>query len=156
MSSANILLTRVDNRLIHRQIGVTWMTLLGANLLIVVDDDVAESSMQEKLMEVVATAFGVRVCFFSVRQTIHILETGRPSQKIFLICRTPETVRRLIDGKVPILQLDLGSMHFSRGKWSLSKKVHVNEQDMENLNYIKRQGVKIFIQDAPGDLKVEL
>lgn len=31
----NILLTRIDNRLIHGQVGVTWTTTLGANLLLV-------------------------------------------------------------------------------------------------------------------------
>ena len=31
----NILLTRIDNRLIHGQAGVTWTKTLGANLLMV-------------------------------------------------------------------------------------------------------------------------
>jgi len=42
MSTPNILLTRIDNRLVHGQVGVTWTSTIGANLLIVVDDDVAK------------------------------------------------------------------------------------------------------------------
>ena len=38
MSSPNILLTRIDNRLVHGQVGVTWTSTIGANLLVVVDD----------------------------------------------------------------------------------------------------------------------
>ena len=30
----NILLTRIDNRLVHGQVGVTWTSSLGANLLV--------------------------------------------------------------------------------------------------------------------------
>ena len=33
MSSPNILLTRIDNRLVHGQVGVTWTSTIGANLL---------------------------------------------------------------------------------------------------------------------------
>ena len=32
MSSPNILLTRIDNRLVHGQVGVTWTSTIGANL----------------------------------------------------------------------------------------------------------------------------
>ena len=38
MSSPNILLTRIDNRLFHGQVGVTWTSTIGANLL----DEVAQ------------------------------------------------------------------------------------------------------------------
>lgn len=42
----NILLTRIDNRLIHGQVGVTWTKTLGANLLLVANDAVANDPMQ--------------------------------------------------------------------------------------------------------------
>lgn len=48
MSSPNILLTRIDNRLVHGQVGVTWTSTIGANLLVVVDDDVAQDEIQQK------------------------------------------------------------------------------------------------------------
>ncbi|MDA6329317.1 PTS sugar transporter subunit IIB, partial [Escherichia coli] len=32
MTSPNILLTRIDNRLVHGQVGVTWTSTIGANL----------------------------------------------------------------------------------------------------------------------------
>ena len=33
MAEPNILLTRIDNRLIHGQVGMTWTNWLGANLV---------------------------------------------------------------------------------------------------------------------------
>ena len=41
----NILLTRIDNRLINGQAGVTWTKTLGANLLLVANDAVANDPM---------------------------------------------------------------------------------------------------------------
>ena len=46
MSSPNILLTRIDNRLVHGQVGVTWTSTIGANLLVVVDDVVANDDFE--------------------------------------------------------------------------------------------------------------
>ena len=61
MGTPNILLTRIDNRLVHGQVGVTWTTTLGANLIIVADDEVAENTLQQQLMEVTAQSSGAGV-----------------------------------------------------------------------------------------------
>lgn len=44
----NILLTRIDNRLIHGQVGMTWVNWLGANLVLVADDELATDEVQKK------------------------------------------------------------------------------------------------------------
>ena len=44
----NIILTRIDNRLVHGQVGVTWTKNLNANLVIVANDEVAEDKIQQK------------------------------------------------------------------------------------------------------------
>lgn len=63
----NILLTRIDNRLVHGQVGVTWVNHLGANLMVVANDEVAEDEVQQDLMDmVVPGTIGVR--FFPSRQ----------------------------------------------------------------------------------------
>lgn len=153
MSTPNILLTRIDNRLVHGQVGVTWTSTIGANLLIVVDDEVAKDEIQQKLMGITAETYGFGIRFFSVEKTTAIIAKAAPHQKIFLICRTPETVKKLIEGGVPMTDVNVGNMHFSEGKKQISSKVYVDDNDLNDLRFIKRSGVNIFIQDVPGDTK---
>lgn len=153
MAEPNILLARIDNRLVHGQVGVTWTTSLGANLILVVDDEVAKDTLQQQLMMIVAEASGVGIRFFTVEHTANIIQKAAPRQKIFIICRTPQEIRRLIDRGVPIKDLNVGNMHFSQGKHQISKKVYVDDKDLEDLHYIKSKGVNVFIQDVPGDIK---
>ena len=153
MSNPNILLTRIDNRLVHGQVGVTWTTSLGANLLIVVDDDVAKSQIQQKLMAVTAQSTGTQIRFFSVQHTIDIINKAAPSQKIFIVCKTPHVVRQLVENGIQLNDVNIGNMHFSEGKHPLSKKVYVDDADIEDLRALKNAGVNVFIQDVPGDLK---
>jgi PTS system galactosamine-specific IIB component len=153
MSSPNILLTRIDNRLVHGQVGVTWTSTIGANLLIVVDDEVSKDEIQQKLMGITADTYGFGIRFFSIEKTIAIIEKAAPHQKIFLICRTPDIVRKLIEGGVPLKDVNVGNMHFSEGKRQISSKVYVDEQDLDDLRFIKHSGVNLFIQDVPGDAK---
>lgn len=153
MGTPNILLTRIDNRLVHGQVGVTWTTSLSANLIVVADDQVANDSLQKQLMSLTAESAGVGIRFFTVEHTINVIQKAAPSQKIFLICRTPNEVRRLVEGGVPIKDVNVGNMHFSQGKRAISKKVYVDDKDLEDLRFIKSKGINVFIQDVPGDLK---
>lgn len=153
MSSPNILLTRIDNRLVHGQVGVTWTSTIGANLLVVVDDEVAGDDIQQKLMGMTADTYGFGIRFFSIEKTINVISKAAPHQKIFLICRTPATVRKLIEGGVPLKDVNVGNMHFSEGKRQISNKVYVNNQDLEDLQFIKKNNINVFIQDVPGDQK---
>ncbi|WET16057.1 PTS galactosamine transporter subunit IIB [Yersinia intermedia] len=153
MASPNILLTRIDNRLVHGQVGVTWTTTLGANLLIVVDDEVAKDDIQQKLMGITAEAYSVGIRFFTIEKTISIIDKASPTQKIFIICRTPATVRKLVEGGVSLKEVNVGNMHFSEGKKQISSKVYVNDQDLADFRYLKSQAINVFIQDVPGNPK---
>ncbi|HEX4499559.1 MAG TPA: PTS galactosamine transporter subunit IIB [Scandinavium sp.] len=153
MNQPNILLTRIDNRLVHGQVGVTWTSTIGANLLIVVDDEVAKDELQQKLMGITAETYGFGIRFFSIAKTIDIISKAAPHQKIFLICRTPDTVRKLVEGNVPLKDVNVGNMHFSEGKKQISSKVYVDAKDLADLRFIQNKGINLFIQDVPGDTK---
>lgn len=152
----NILLTRIDNRLVHGQVGVTWTASIGANLIVVVDDEAAEDTLQQQLMKITADSFGVGIRFFTVERCIEVINKASEKQKIFIICKTPLTVRRLIDGGVPIKSVNVGNMHFTEGKTKLSNKVYVDAADLENLRYIKSKNIEVFIQDVPGTPKSDI
>ena len=149
----NILLTRIDNRLIHGQVGVTWTMTLGANLILVADDETSENELMQQLMSATAKSSGAGVRFFSIQKTIDIIHKAADRQKIFIVCKTPKQVRQLIEGGVPIQEVNVGNMHFSQGKRQISKKVYVDDEDMQDLKAIKDAGVVLYIQDVPGDPK---
>lgn len=156
MAGPNILLTRIDNRLIHGQVGVTWTRTLGANLIVVVDEEAAGNELMQQLMSTTAKSSGAGVRFFTVQKTIDTIHKASEKQKIFLVCSTPQVVRALVEGGVPIKELNVGNMHYSDGKRQISKKVYVDDKDFEDLKFIENAGVDVYIQDVPGDTKERL
>lgn len=152
MSEPNILLTRIDNRLVHGQVGVTWTNTLGANLILVANDDAANDQMQQTLMSMTAKSSGAGIRFFTLEHTAKIIGNAAPTQKIFIVAKTPADVRKLVEMGVPIHDVNVGNMHFTPGKTQLSKKVYVDEQDLEDLRYLQNTGIHVYIQDVPGDV----
>lgn len=151
MEKINILLTRIDNRLVHGQVGVTWTKTIGANLIVVADDEVANSPIQQQLMEMTAKSSGVGIRFFTLDFTAEVIGNAAPEQKIFIVVKDPENARKLVEKGVPIKTVNVGNMHYEKGKEPITKKVYVNEEDRKDLDYLKEHGVKVYIQDVPGD-----
>ncbi len=75
----NIVLSRIDERLIHGQVGVQWVGFAGANLVLVANDEVAEDPVQQNLMEMVP-AEGIAVRFWSLQRSSTI-STALPIDK---------------------------------------------------------------------------
>ena len=148
----NSVLCRIDERLIHGQVGVQWVGFAGANLVLVANDDVAEDSVQQNLMEMVL-AEGIDVRFWSLQKVINNLHRAADRQRILLVCKSPADFLALAEGGVPITRINVGNMHFSEGKKQISSKVYVDNQDLSDLKFIKHHGVNIFIQDVPSEAK---
>lgn len=156
MSGPHILLTRIDNRLVHGQVGVTWTKTLGVNLILVANDNVAEDPLQQKLMKSTADAAGAQIRFFTLQKTIDIIGKAADRQKIFIVIKTPEDAETLVAGGVPIVEVNVGNMHFSKGKEEITKKVYVDQQDKDALMKLIEAGVDVYIQDVPGDRKTRV
>lgn len=134
MSDINIVFTRVDNRLVHGQVGNVWVTASGANLILVVDDETCHDELSKSLMKMTADAV-----------------------KIFIVAKTPQVIEQLVDGGVPIKHCNIGNMHKSEGKHILHEvHVYVDDQDEACLKRLKEKGVDVYIQITPNDRKYKI
>lgn len=145
----NIMLTRIDNRLIHGQVATQWNSSIGANLILVANDKVANDKMRQGLMDMAAPN-GVATRYFTLEKTINIIEKAADRQKIFIICETPEDVLTLVEGGVPIDKVNIGNMHMSEGKRQVATSVAVDDADVEAFKKLQEKGVELEIRRVPS------
>lgn len=143
---ANIILARVDNRLIHGQVAHVWTSHVQANLILVADDDVETNEQQKALMQMTAPDH-VQTRFFSIQKTIDIIHKAADHQKIFLVTRTPIQMEKLISGGVPIKEVNIGNMHDGNGKTAIIPQfLHADEKEIEALKKMDEMGIRIYGQ----------
>lgn len=149
MAEPNIVLTRIDNRLLHGQVATQWCSSVGANLILVANDEVSTDKMRQNLMKMAAPA-GVATRFFSLEKTIDIIHNASPKQKIFIVVETPEDVLALVEGGVPIKKVNIGNMHMSEGKRQVATSVAVNDEDVATFHKLQEKGVELEIRRVPS------
>lgn len=158
MNTPNIVWTRIDERLLHGQIRITWGKHTEANLILVANDDAAEGPnaafMQAGMKASAGGEYAVR--FFSIQKTIDVISKASPRQKIFVLCNNPTDVARLVEGGVPITHCNVGNMHFHEGKRQITKTVSVNEKDIDAFRSLVANGVTCTIQNTPDQSPVDV
>ncbi|MDU3335391.1 PTS galactosamine transporter subunit IIB [Paraclostridium bifermentans] len=146
----NIVLTRIDNRLIHGQVATMWSSSVGANLLLVANDEVSKNEFRQGLMDMAAPSF-TQTRYFSIEKTINIINRASESQHIAIICENPQDVLKLVEGGVPIKKVNIGNMHMAQGKRQVSKAVCVNDNDVDAFKKLKALGVELEIRRVPSE-----
>ncbi|CAM3595845.1 PTS N-acetylgalactosamine transporter subunit IIB [Erysipelothrix urinaevulpis] len=148
----NIVLTRIDNRLIHGQVATQWSSSVGANLLLVANDEVSTNKMRQGLMNMAAPSYAT-TRYWTLEKTIGTIHKASSKQKIFIICESPQDVLTLVEGGVPIKKVNIGNMHMSNGKRQVAQTVAVDDADVEAFKKLNDLGVVLEIQKVPNESK---
>lgn len=149
MAEPNIVLTRIDARLIHGQVATQWNSTLGTNLLLVANDEVAGNTMRQNLMKMAAPT-GVQTRFFTLQKTIDVIHKAAARQKIFIIAESPADVLALVRGGVPIKRVNIGNMHMTEGKRQVATSVAVDDADVAAFKELREKGVELEIRRVPS------
>lgn len=151
MAEPNIVAFRIDERLIHGQ-GQLWIKALGVNTVIVADDGASEDPMQQMLMKAVVPKT-IAMRFFSIQHTCDVIRKASPKQTIFIICKTPEDAKKLVEGGVPVKEINIGNIHHAPEKEEVSKYIALGEEDKKALRVLRDEfGIKFNTQTtASGD-----
>ncbi|TDW20584.1 PTS system N-acetylgalactosamine-specific IIB component [Breznakia blatticola] len=144
----NIVLTRIDNRLIHGQVATQWAGVVGANLLLVANDEVAGDEFRQGLMDMAAPAYA-QTRYFTIQKTIDVIGKASDAQKIAIICETPQDVLKLVEGGVPIKKVNIGNMHMADGKRQVATTVAVDDADVAAFRKMQDLGVELEIRRVP-------
>ena len=141
----NIVLTRIDNRLVHGQVSTQWCGSIGANLILVVNDEVSTNTLRQGLMDMAAPSYAA-TRYWSVEKTISTIHKASEKQKLFIVCENPQDVLRLVEGGVPIEKVNIGNMHMSEGKRQVAGSVAVDDNDVASFRKLRDLGVELEIR----------
>lgn len=147
----NIVLARIDTRLLHGQVATSWTKSTKPDRIIVVSDTVSKDDLR-KNMVMQAEPPGVKAHVVPVWKMKEILEDPRfGATRALLLFEKPQDVLQLLEFGGEIDTVNLGSMSYSEGKVNLSTSVAMDKDDVETIEKIKDYGVNFDVRKVPAD-----
>lgn len=120
---------RIDNRLIHGQVAVTWMNNIGADKIIVTNDKIAADPIQRMALPMAAR--GNTVYVLSIADCIKYAQDN-PNETLFIIAKHPEDALAIIESGLKIIDVNVGNaapMPGVKNYKMVTKSIAVTEEE---------------------------
>lgn len=147
---------RVDHRLLHGQVAFSWTSAVGADCILIANDDVPKDDLRKTSIKL-AKPNGVKLVIKNLKDSIDSINSGVTDKyRLMIVVESIEDAKRLIDGCPQIKQLNLGGTKATTETRNISKAMNVTEQEITILKELMKQGVDVEIRMVPNDKKVNI
>lgn len=147
----SLVLTRIDNRLIHGQVLESWVPFLHADCIVVANDEVACSPLK-RMMMTASVASRMRVEIGTIEASVALLTTSElENYKILLLFASTSDALRAYRLGLYYPQLNLGNLHAGEGRARLSCTIFIDPEGLADLEQLEQAGVDITARCIPAD-----
>lgn len=152
----NVVLARVDDRLIHGEVVSVWTPSLSINRIVVADDGVAADKFNSRVLKALAPA-GVKVNVYSVDDAgAKLKEEEIKGERILVLAKTPITFRRMVDNGVAIREVNLGGMGLRDERTPFIKNVSCSPDEIESIRHMMDKSVRVYYQLVPEQQMIDV
>ena len=130
----NLLLVRIDDRLIHGQVMTAWMKTLPAKQIIVIDDKVAKDDFMLFVLQNAAPS-GIKVIALTEEEALHKLQSGLDTPR-FVLAKSPLSMKA--------------------GRTTVYKNVSATDEERQCIKDFLDRGIDVAIQIIPSEKRFEL
>ena len=113
----NILLSRIDERLIHGQVMTRWITGLYITRIILIDDTIAKDDFMVDVL-LLSAPVGVDVQVMTVEEAVKVIASDDSSTKTMLLFKDIRYVKALADSGFLVPRLNIGNIGSSQERCS--------------------------------------
>jgi fructoselysine/glucoselysine PTS system EIIB component len=127
-----IKLVRVDHRLLHGQVAFSWTNTLGADSILIANDEVVNDEIYKTTLKL-AKLQGVRLVIKNIQDSINSIESGITDKyKLFIVVSSIEDAYKLATSVKEIKSINLGGVKIKEGTRAISQTINVtpHEEDL--------------------------
>ena len=152
----NIVLARVDDRLIHGEVVSVWTPSLNVNRIIVVDDEVAADKFNKRVIKALAPN-GVKVNVYATEKGAEVLKKDprEPGERVMVLTKTPITYDRMTDLGLELTDVNLGGMGIRGERTPFIKNVACTPDEITAIKNLMAQNVHVYNQLLPQQQVIE-
>lgn len=155
---ANIALVRLDYRLLHGQVVFSWVNSIGAQRIIVVDNEAASDEMKKNALKLAKPA-GVRLNIFSVEKALAKMDKLNTLGEtvMFIFGNVHELVEFCALHPFPVINFGAAANH--EGAQAVGGKdssVFLDASEREDAQKLLEMGSQIFEQQTPTQARTQI
>ncbi len=152
----NLILARVDDRLIHGEVVTAWIPTKRATRIIIIDDEVAVDQFNVRVVKALAPE-GTKCFVYTVDKAAEkLMVPGVPDERLLLLAKTPTTFNRLIKAGVPLKEVNLGGAGIRGKRQPFINNVSLDPDEVIACEEMQKAGCRVYCQLVPEQGVIEI
>ncbi|MGK2896939.1 MAG: PTS mannose transporter subunit IIAB [Candidatus Makana argininalis] len=152
----NIVLTRIDDRLIHGQVVTSWTKETKINRIIVISDEVDADLNRKKLLIQVAPP-GITSHVVNIKKAIRVFNNPKyANDRVMLLFNNPSDVLSVVEKGIKIKSINIGGMSYNKNKIQINNAISVDKKDINAFKKLHKLGIELEIRKVYKDNSLNL
>jgi len=148
---AEIVLCRIDSRLIHGQVVTKWISQSGANRIVVISDELEKDEFMKSIY-VMAAPPGIKVDTYGVETGANEFLTNKFGEgKVLLIVPDLASLQEIIERGISLEKVQIGGLGGGPNRKVVFQNITLDDKDVEILNNLAMKNTNIYFQTIPED-----
>lgn len=152
----SISLLRIDDRLIHGQVVMTWIRHIQCTQIKIVDQKTADDAFMCKLLLSIAPR-GIELEIMGVEKAVAAFqEWESSSEHVMVIVRTPMTLQEMAAGGIKFKTINIGGIAISADRKKFHKNIALTTEEHAFLLSQVKNGVDVYYQMIVSERRVPI
>ncbi|MFI4847286.1 MAG: PTS mannose transporter subunit IIAB [Candidatus Makana argininalis] len=152
----NIVLVRIDDRLIHGQVVTSWTKEIKINRIIVVSDEVDSDENRKKLLIQVSPP-GITSHVVNIEKAVRVFHNPKYSNdRVMLLFNNPSDVLSVIEKGIQIKSINIGGMSYNKNKIQINNAISVDKKDIIAFKKLNKLGIELEVRKVYKDNSLNL
>lgn len=149
-----IIISRVDERLVHGQIITSWTKQLRIDKIYIIDDAISNDEFMTEVL-LLSAPTGLTFEILSVNDANELL-AKEDSMRIMLLFKSIGSALKLKNAGYNLKDLNLGNVASSANRKKITKNVSLSEMEVEQIHELVDSGVEVYFQMLYTDSKINV
>ena len=151
---SNILLARIDDRLIHGQVMTSWVRFVKSKNILIIDDETYHDTFIRSFITMVVPR-GIQIQVLDTKAGIAYLR-DYDGAGLVLLAKYPQTFYLLLEGGIELHEIIIGGMGARENRKVLYKNICASDEELEVLKKLYHSGISVKIQIVPEEKGIPL
>lgn|SRR5574341_27835 len=151
-----IVLFRLDERLIHGQVVVGWVSHLNVQRLVILNDKVAATPWEKELY-LTCVPSDLKASVFSLEEGFKKISNAKfENENVMILLDNPLDLLKLVKKGAKIPEVNIGGIHFKEGRRQILSYIYLTDQEIFIFQELFQLGINCYCQDVPTAEKKDL
>lgn len=146
-------LCRIDSRLSHGKVVEIWSKELKTETVIIANDEVSADDFRKKVMDLTIPD-DIAAYYLNPSEVGDFLKDY--DKDVLLIVASAQDLETISKQDIEIPEVNIGIIHMSIGKISLTEEVAVDEDDLRIFREFIENGSDVYVRLSPYSQRMEL